>query len=696
VTTPHYGSLIYADFEILQAPAKGLALNSIFDINLTATWVQDPGLGWIIPNSPVASGKWNGFYEYTWALPPNPHFAVEHDGFYGVPPSASGLPDDWPLVYGPYPPSAVNSSFDALVYLEDLNAAWGVTNVTFTLNYNETIIEVLGGAANVTIAPLWGNESITPGTGNMTVMVKDPSSTPNGKVLLATLRFTILKQEYVPPNPPGHYDETPLTFCYEEVWDHVYEISTDPAEEGGVRMLGIVTLPMAWFEVDPPLVEYGPAPSIGEEFDVDLKVVNLHAAWKVVAIQLRLTFDPTLLQLVDATEGPFMQDPRWNLYGTFFTSFEEPETYMFPHHVALISFLMPNMSSATYDQTQYPSAAGPNITALDPPEDPVVATVRFRVIAQDNTCMDLNLTCDLELLPFWLPENCHMFDNTGTYVPTDHSMLINGTYIVYGMYGEGRQIDLYGGAWNAGYGAYPFPAPYGGQGPNNPMDLVIPQSEVKLFVDVMYNWWPVQSKDVGFEIEGPYEHVGEGELVPKDSWQIWAKLTARTDENGTATIVFRMPWPCDDPENITGVWLVTASVNVADVVITDTMPFYYEHLVNWVSISTDKWAYAHDETVTVTICYQTHSMQYYPVLFAAVLQDELGVVVWWDKYETEVGGAEWCTWEEDCLTIELYIPKWAFVGYAYIHVSAFDKDPTDGGFAWTPAADPVEICILPE
>jgi hypothetical protein len=62
-------------------------------------------------------------------------------------------------------------------------------------------------------------------------------------------------------------------------------------------------------------------------------------------------------------------------------------------------------------------------------------------------------------------------------VPLDYPR--NGTYTITPAV-LGRIIDLYGGAINSGYGAIIFPAPYGGQGPNQPMDLVIPQSEVHL------------------------------------------------------------------------------------------------------------------------------------------------------------------------------------------------------------------------
>jgi len=260
-------------------------------------------------------------------------------------------------------------------------------------------------------------------------------------------------------------------------------------------------------------------------------------------------------------------------------------------------------------------------------------------------------------------------------------------------------IDLYGGAVNAGYGSCPFPEPYGGQGPNNPMDLVIPQSEVCLWAKVEYNCWPVQSKDVGFEIEGPfYKNESDPEqLLPKEAYQIWAKLVVRTDSDGIAALVFRMPWPCEDPESVTGIWKVTATVNLADEIIMDTVIFYYEHMVYITKVTTDKFYYVHEENVHVCVEYSTHSMQTYPGLFAIVITDELGVPFGMDiSIETMIGGAEFCEWKIDEFCVDIYIPKWAFAGYAYVHISVYDIDPTEGGFAWGPEYTPLpEIYIMP-
>jgi hypothetical protein len=650
--------------------------------------------------------RYNGFYEFKWEPPQPANMAVEHDGFYGVPPASIIPAATWPLYYGPYPPSVVGSSFDVKIYIENLAVAWELTNATFCLCYNTTVIDVIGGTANITLnTAVWNDANstmpVTHGTPdqiNFTVYPK-AGIVPSGKVLVATVRFTIMIQRTVPPYPIGYYDKSTLTFCGVKLEDHTREITTTTPKNGEVRILAIVALPMPWLEVKPKDTVLGPEPSIGEEFDVNVTVVNLDSHWFVVAWQFRLGFDSSLLQFVSITEGPFLKDPRWNLYGTFFTGDWDLDG-MFGNHVYAGCLLFPNDTTSEYDQTIFPSAKGPGVPDLTPKVKPVLATIRFRAIAQD--CFGgANLTCGLDILPFWLPEDCHFGDKDGNYIPTDTAKIVNGTYTMLPINAAGRQIDLFGGAINDFYGPLvgspylQFPTPYGGQGPNHWMDIVFPQTMVYLHANVTYNYWPVQSKDVGFEIEGPYDKLPNGTLVKKQTYQIWAKLTATTDSKGVATLTYRMPWPCDYPDGITGIWKITASVTVADIKIQDTMIFYYERLITITKVTTDKPSYYHGTVVKVTVEYKTHAVQSYPALFSIVIQDELLVPFGIALYSTTVGGAVFCTWKSFSFTESIYIPKWAYAGNAVIHTTAFDKDPSEGGEPWVSEYTGPTINIYP-
>jgi hypothetical protein len=305
-----------------------------------------------------------------------------------------------------------------------------------------------------------------------------------------------------------------------------------------------------------------------------------------------------------------------------------------------------------------------------------MAIIEFEVVYQSFG--DPDCFCDLEII-----ENLGVgLDGPDTQnivdVPLDFP--VNGIYWITTDW-PGRVIDVYGGALNEGYGSHPFPAPFGGQGPNNPMDLVVPQSEVRLFAEVTYNYWPVQSKLVGFEVNDP-----QGEVL--------LKRTAITNEVGIADILFEMPWPCDDPESLFGVWSVTVTVSISDVRVNDTLEFHYDYMVNIFKVTTDKFEYDHCDDVCITIEYGTHAQQWYPVLLSVLLMDELIVPVGMVLVETEVGGAEFCSYTNFTTCVSIHVVKHAFAGLATIHVNAYDFDPTEGGVAWCPEFTPPPVIAI--
>jgi hypothetical protein len=653
------------EFTVKKMPGKHETLSCTLGINNVDTYMNDavgaiPGIT-----------KLDGTYELTWEEPPKPHCEVS---------PTSKLFEKWYL--------AVGETFDINLTINGYSAAWGLTNATCTINFNTTLIDALGApAANITLGPLWNpaNASITVTHAvpldKIQFIVYPLGTIPSGNIVIATITFTVMYQGTW-PEPDVSTD-----IAYEEciLWDHTMQIPTDPSVKGTVKIEAFMALPLPWFEVEPALVELGPEPAVGQEFTVNVKIVELHEAWHLIAVQFGLKYDDTLLEVVDVTEGPFMKNPAWAIHGSYFVAYW-PEA---DPHVLVGDMLYPN-AMGIYDQTHWPKGTG------------VLATIKFKALKQDKEpCYWTggSLSCELGLISLF---GQWAIDANGNYIPVREENNVNGTYRILNTPSTGRYIDLYGGANNGGlWAGYPdpFPAPYGGQGPEMPMDLVIPQSEVTFYAVVEYNCWPVQSKDVGFEIEGPFykNESDPTQLLPKQSYQIWAKLTARTDSNGMAVLTFRMPWPCDDPESVTGIWLVTATVNLADEIIMDTMTYYYEHMVYITKVTTDKYYYYHDDTVKVCVTYQTHSMQYYPALFAIVITDELGVPFGMDAtFETEVGGAKWCTWTEGKFCVDIYIPKYAFAGLASVHVSVYNKDPTEGGFSYGEEyAPPQVIYILP-
>ncbi|MEM2971056.1 MAG: cohesin domain-containing protein [Candidatus Bathyarchaeia archaeon] len=670
---PCSGSLVWIEFMVTAVPGKNEVLSGSFSFSKTETYVADDQfVYYYAPDDIAVSGA---TYTFEWQPPAPAYMSVEHDG--------SAV---WPLVYGPYPPPAVGETFNAEIYV-NVAEAWGLTSASFCLCFNDTVIDT--SDVDIAIDPAWTGTATLTETPEPEVLARidfavAPVGSVGGKVLVATVKFTVILQQLEGPEYPfGYYDSSPLDFCDVEMQDHVGPITVGPSVNGEVRVYALTTLPFPYVEVSPKDTVIEPAPCntvlIGKEFTVDIVIKNLHERRYLAGYQIRVTYDPELLEVVDVIEGPFLQDSRWNLYGTFWVAYVEPPTWMFPAHVMFADLLLWNPDTGEYDQTVWPSAPGPDVPDLVPPVNPVLATIKFKVLKQEGFGGD-PLTGAFDILPFWKPENCHFVDRDGNFIPTDTAKCVNGTVTIMPMVAYGRMIDVYGGAVNRGYGAAPFPAPYGGQGLNQPMDLVIPQSVVYLYAKVTYNCWPVQSKDVGFEIEGPFGTV---------------KYTNRTGEDGVAWIKFQMPWPCENPEQLLGVYTVTTTVDICGVVVSDTLQFKYDYLVNIVKVTTDKYEYVHDENVKVTIELTSKAYRSYSVLLSVVIQDELethfataivGPII--------VGGAEFCTEKTYTVTANLNIPKWAFAGIAKIFVSAYDKDPTEGGAPWCPGAT-TEICILP-
>ena len=670
----HAGKICMFEFNVTAIPPKQGKLNCTLKIDSSATYLLDPTAA-EVPDVV----KNDGSYELTWAEPDPARM--------GVQPKLTE--------YGPYPPSAIGEDFDIGVYIEDLDEAWYLTSASFDLYYNATVIDVLDDEANVTWATIWGTHSIgftrdpDPAVLDyMSISVSDPSETPGGSPpadeLVATLKFTVLMQHETPPCPVGYFDGSPLDFDTVVMEDHIGPVTTTDPNNGEVKIYALMTIPMALLKVQPPSVVLGPDPSIGDEFDIDVIVdgptaEGLHWAWYLIGFQFRLYFDNELLEVVSITEGPFLKDGPWNLYGTFFVGVYNPDTWFDPH-VMVGQMLYPN-ATGHWDMTSWPNGTG------------TIVTIRFKAIKQE---CPLNFTCELGLGPLFPDE--WAVDRNGEYVPIDEASIVNGTYTMLSFDMPGRWLDVWGGAKNDGYWTgypAPFPAPWGGQGNNQWMDLVFPQSEVTLYAYVAYNYWPVQRKDVGFEIEGPYEKLENGSLVKMQRWQVWAKFTATTDEYGQATLVFRMPWPCDDPDGITGIWKITATTTLADEIVTDTMIFYYERVVYTTKVTTDKFYYTHCEDVVITVEYKTHSVQTYPILFAVTLTDDLGVPFGMAIQEGTIGGATWCTWKTGEFSVKIHVVKWAYAGYGLVHVSAYDKDPTEGGEPYCPEYPPVEFQIGP-
>ncbi|MEM1589127.1 MAG: cohesin domain-containing protein, partial [Candidatus Bathyarchaeia archaeon] len=468
---PGSDSLAIIFFRVKKVPFKYETLQSVFGISefdvyhmptAPKTYLIDEvgqkyGQGFDIP------------YKFTWAAPPAPYLISAPNRFYD-------RYTKW-----------VGTTFTETITL-NVDPAWFLTNATFVMNFNQNFLEIKG----VTIDPTWNLKAeytIDNLNGRLQVNVAT-SANIGGNVPVAEVTFNITAQGTYPTVYTSKLSFTNVVF-----YDHVGAITPGTHVEAIITVEGYLAVHMPHLEVEPNVQVHGPEYAIGKEIKVNIDIKRLHFAWKLVGIEFRLNYDPTVLEVVEVAEGPYFGG--YAPYGTWFQSYIEPD-YWGPH-ILVGTLILPNASGVW--NPPFPGAEWGMLG-----ENGTLAIITFKIKRQPTWPEEITTYLGLFRI--------RAIGATGDMVPFDTP--VNGTVIIRGFAGVGRQIDVYGGASNAGYGPFPdpWPRPYGGQGPNKPMDLVIPQSEVVLYASVLYNYWPVQSKDVCFEVEGPFEHVN-GQLVPK-------------------------------------------------------------------------------------------------------------------------------------------------------------------------------------
>ena len=621
---PGSGSLFWVEFEVTEAPPKGGELSALIEFDTEQSYYQTPTLEKIFPNYYPCS------VTYTWTAPPKPTLAVDPD-----------------YVEFPEYANAVGQEFTVDLMIEALSEAWYLVNASLTLSFDDTLIELI----DVEFDPLWTSTSYDLVGGDLAISVSDPSTTPSGDVRIATLTFNVTHQEVSPPAPAGYYDETPLDIHDYELWDHTIQIEA-LEHDGLVRIYAFVVLAAPHLEVESKTV----LGKVGTRFTVEVSVVDLEEGWFWIGCGLRIKYDPTYIKPISISEGPFFQEfaaLQPGSMGTLFEGFiETPETDpIYGYNMPIMGMILPN--STGWWNAPWPQGSG------------VIAIIECEVA---KTIFETTDT----LLPI-IYQEAEGVDTpeTQNIVSKPLDAPVDGVITLTLRYG--RYIDIF----------TEHPSGFNGYGLEEPSDMFLPQEEVTLYAEVLYNDWPVQHKLVGFE-------------VIDNNGNTWLKGQAFTDENGIATYSFRLPWPCENPEDLFGEWTAIATVEIAEEVVSDYVNFKYDYLVHITKVTTDKTEYAHGETVTVSFEFTSKAMQEYPVLFSIVLYDELNVPVAIMTWQGTVSGAQYCQDKPYSGTVTLEIPKWAYAGYATFKVNCFDKQPEEDGTPWCPEYVGPTITILPE
>jgi len=523
----------------------------------------------------------------------------------------------------------------------DINCTGEVINTVWPANSGPLVATPIDNAA---------------GTYHQGVAARSPSTPLTGTFWLANLTFIIVR-----PAPYMGSVHTDLTIGPPEGMTYCI-VDQSATEISHTFTHGEYTYIWSPPTINPRLeVEYTGFPGVHDKtfsgkniyktpftFQIDVVIKNVAAGWQLAGMELLLFYNTSVLDVLTIDPGTFL-DPFTSPGGTWFYSLDFPAEGKIRIAYAIV-----------------------DIPSMTPPYgEGLVARITFNATYQEKFPTSVYSDLDVEI-DYEAGMTSYFVNYLGDELPYDPE--VDGSYTLMG-YVVGRVIDLF----------TQYTDPYGGQGPTMPSDMFWPQKEVHLYANVTYNDWPVQNKDVAFQV------------LNKDGGTMTI-LTGRTNDVGIAHVSFRMDWPCVNPEDLFGVWTVIATVDIACIVVNDTLQFHYDYLVHLTTVTVDKdpAEYAHCETVIITVNFTSYAMQEYWVAIYATLHDELnypaisGTVGEW----VLIGGAVWCQAKPYTVTFRIHVDKAVVAGEATIHVSAMTCAPLWGGCALCPEAT-TKISILP-
>ncbi len=203
----------------------------------------------------------------------------------------------------------------------------------------------------------------------------------------------------------------------------------------------------------------------------------------------------------------------------------------------------------------------------------------------------------------------------------------------------------------------------GGVGSNVNCSAFGPQELIKVYALVSFHNVAVANKDVAFEIKNP-------------SGTVIGMRVARTNSSGYAYVDFRLPW-ADPPSTSFGFWSITGSVDVSQVVLTDTVSFAYNYILTVDSIRLP--ASTKRET-SIPINVTLNSISDLSILsrLAITIYDEAKVPVGFFTVEkTNIAKGK------TTIHASILIPGWAFTGQATVYVAVLTDFPDKGGVSYS-------------
>ena len=274
------GLLAVVELEIILDPPPGGRFESTLNIDNEDTELfKESETGWGV--EPIPVDKYDGEYCYIRGEPPEPWLEIT--------PAT--------LTFGPFPPSIIGETFATQIYVKNLKEQLDLIRIAFTLTFNNSVITI----SSVNTNPVWQHVTIDNRTqpGEIQLVLESPSSPPKGNMSLTTITFKIIHQPDYPATA-----ESPLTLQTINLTNPSGEISTAPPINGKVIIEGLLSTP--WLEVTPNIIKFGPEPFVGKQFNIEIWLKGLNARWELRTITFSLTYNSTLFQVLNVTEGNFL------------------------------------------------------------------------------------------------------------------------------------------------------------------------------------------------------------------------------------------------------------------------------------------------------------------------------------------------------------------------------------------------------
>jgi hypothetical protein len=604
-----------------------------------------------------------------------PAFAVTPVNFEVQPVAIAPLTDINGSIWGletPAVPNPTGQYFNVTIHLTGatVNNVAGLEvhfNFSNILPYATPITfgDTLGMAGGVLNGPIL--ETITGGlyndtggtSGNITQYLVAAAGTGaawNGADgVVAWIKFKILGQPSLLLSQPDFYKEMLIGFT--DLSDNLANPIAHGVIQGTLHIDASppVYPPPAHIFITPTSFT-GPLP-LGATFNYTV-MITADSFWDIAGFDITVTWNSTLMNLVAYSEGGFLNQ---GLPGTF-TFFN-----VFSDHIQAISTKLAN---------PIPSAGTDSLLQLEFNVTYVSASFPGPTAPVTLGPTDLASWAHPErIFGPWFGSAFAVDIPLAGPDPWDHT-IASATYTAPVTI-NGPNVDLYD----------QYPLPYGGQGQNQHSDSFAPQAEVCLYAKVTYGGDRVTNKLVSFEVDNA---LGQKLTI----------LQNYSDINGIATVCFRIPQtdliPGGMDPSIFGWWNITATVELDQVTVNDTMAFQvgWQAQVTGVSVIGSPY-HKYTDLMNFTATVQTIHEQAFWALISVDSYDNQGYPIGENAFWVYINATRnTCPFTGPSTTttggIYVYpnliqgIPTWARVGTATVIGYALTDFPRFGGTPYGP------------